>query len=72
MKQCSRPLPPILLSGKWSGIGLFTSPNPARVLGGKNIIGKQLAITMSEEAGKRLNRNHIERADARIYYARDS
>jgi hypothetical protein len=34
---------------------------------------KQLATTIvSEEAGKRLNRNHTERADARIYYARDS
>jgi hypothetical protein len=62
-----------LLSGKWSGIGLFTSPNPARVPGGKIIIGKQLATTIvSEEAGKRLKRNHTERADARIFYARDS
>jgi hypothetical protein len=48
-------------------------PNPARVPGGKNIIGKQLATTIvSEEAGKRLNRSHAERADDRIYYARDS
>jgi hypothetical protein len=46
---------------------LFTSLNPARVLGGKNIISKQPAIAIvSEEAGKRLNRNHTERADARI------
>ena len=37
---------------------MFTSPNLARVLGGKNIISKQLAITMFEKAGKQLNRNY--------------
>jgi len=37
-----------MLSGKWSGIYL---PQPARVPGGKNIIGKQLATTI-EDAGK--------------------